>query len=197
MNNRGRLRCIVLACFPLLLALSFAHAEERDHLQTTRNIESSFIGGIGSAHIAEGHYQPNLLIWHLGVDLRRYFSGLEKYAGSLSAFVEPQVNPSFYPDNNIEIGVGLGIQYRHPITQRLSGYLLGSTGPHWITLVTLNQTNGLLFANTVGCGLYYFLRENASLHFGYRFRHLSNAGLAEPNDGINANILTLGYALFF
>ena len=44
---------------------------------------------------------------------------------------------------------------------------------------------------------YYFLSENSAMNIGYRWRHLSNAKLNMPNDGINTNFITFGYAAFF
>ena len=168
-----------------------------DHRQITKGIESTVISGIGTSNVSERRYEPILLIWHIGVDLKTYFPSLENKQGSLSVYFEPQVNPSYSPDQNIEFGLGVGIQYRYPFTESLSGYVLGSTGPHYISLVSSYQANGFIFSDTLGCGFYYFLQGNSALNLGYRFRHLSNASLAQPNNGINTNFITLGYAMFF
>src|SRR3989304_4482082 len=114
-----------------------------------------------------------------------------------SFFIETQFNPSHNPDENFEFGVTPGLQYRYPFTEKLSGYLLVSAGPHYMSLVTREQENGFIFSDTIGGGLYYFLKENFALNLGYRFRHMSNSGLAKPNDGINTNFITFGYAAFF
>ncbi|MCG6534266.1 MAG: acyloxyacyl hydrolase [Syntrophales bacterium LBB04] len=188
---------LILLCVTLSLACQAYAADPGEGRKITGDNESAFIGGIGTGTIQEGRYQPALLIWHVGFDLKKDFPGLTTHRGSLSAFFEPQFNPSHNPDNNFEFGIGVGIQYRYPLTEKIWGYLLGSIGPHYISLVTESQANGFIFSDTLGGGLYYFLSEGSAINIGYRFRHMSNAGLRYPNGGINTDILTVGYAIFF
>ena len=101
----------------VLLTLSCLHVEARADT-SRKGIETAFIGGIGTGKIPEGNYQPLLIIWRWGLDLKKYFSGLENQHGSLSALLEPQFNPVISPGDNFEFGIGMGIQYRYPVTQR-------------------------------------------------------------------------------
>ncbi len=189
---------ILLLCSVLLLSPPSAWARGNPPEQWAQaERESAFIIGIGTASIPEGKYQPLLMTWRIGRDLKKYFPRLGEIPGRFTAFLEPQLNPSHRPEDSIEFGIGIGVQYRYPFTERLAGYLSGSTGPHYMTLVTAEQARGFLFSNTLGAGLYYFMREDSALILGYRYRHLSNAGLVEPNGGINASFITLGYAVFF
>ncbi len=159
--------------------------------------ESAFITGMGTSNIPEGHYQPILLIWHLGMDLKKYFPKLKDQAGSLSFFIEPQFNPVFDPRTDFEAGVGVGLQYRHPLTERLSAYVLGVTGPHYISVITRDQANGFIFSNAAGVGLYYSLTKDSAVSVGYRLRHMSNAGIENPNGGIDSHFAVIGYSVFF
>ena len=196
MKNPAHYRLIPLLFLVAFLNSSCLHAEVRADTPQ-KGMETGFIGGIGTGEIPEGHYQPLLIIWRWGLDLKRYFSGLENHRGSLSFFIETQFNPSHNPYDNFEFGISPGLQYRYPFTEKLSGYLLASVGPHYMSLVTRDQENGFIFSDAIGGGLYYFLNENFALNLGYRFRHMSNAGIATPNGGINTNFITLGYAAFF
>lgn len=45
------------------------------------------------------------------------------------------------------------------------------------------------FCETLGIGF----RLKPSLDIGYRFRHLSNGGIRQPNGGINAHFLRIGW----
>ena len=159
--------------------------------------EMGVVTGYGSGNIPEGRYQPILLIGHFGVDLKRYISGLRNHQGTLSAFIEPQVNPVLDPSTNFEAGIGVGLQYSYPVYEPLSLYILGSTGPHYVSVVTKKQANGFLFSNVFGAGIYYYLSKDSALHVGYRYRHMSNADLAEPNGGIDTHMGVVGYSLFF
>ncbi|MDO8724275.1 MAG: acyloxyacyl hydrolase [Syntrophales bacterium] len=194
-----RIACslLPLLCLIIVLPPPFLHAAAPDHRQAGTYKESAFISGIGSGKITEGDYQPVLLMWHLGMDLKKSLPRLEKHRGSLSFFIETQFNPSHNPDANFEFGISPGFQYRYPFTEKLSGYLLVSVGPHYMSLVTRDQENGFIFSDAIGGGLYYFLNENFALNLGYRFRHMSNTGLTQPNGGINTNFITFGYAAFF
>ncbi|KAF0102891.1 MAG: hypothetical protein FD187_746 [bacterium] len=47
------------------------------------------------------------------------------------------------------------------------------------------------FGDHIGFG--WLLGEKDRYELGYRFQHLSNAGLSDPNDGINFHQIRLGY----
>jgi len=197
-NMRIARRLLPFLCLIIILPPPFIHAAAPDHHRQAGTFkESAFISGIGTGKIHEGDYQPVLLMWHLGMDLKKHITWLENHRGSLSFFIETQFNPSHNPYDNFEFGISPGFQYRYPFTEKLSGYLLASVGPHYMSLVIRDQENGFIFSDAIGGGLYYFLNENFALNLGYRFRHMSNSGLAKPNDGINTNFITFGYAAFF
>ncbi len=159
--------------------------------------ESGFITGMGTGSTSEGQYRPILLMWRLGSDLKQFINPLENHKGSLSAICEPQINPVIDPRMEVEFGVGLGLQYTYPVTPKISPYIMGTAGPHFITLPNENQANGFVFSSTIGAGLYYNLNQSSAIGIGYRYRHLSNAGLHRPNGGINTHFGTIGYSVFF
>lgn len=159
--------------------------------------ESGAILGFGTASIDEGDYQTILLIWHLGIDMKKLFPELENHKGKLSFYLEPQINPVVNPETDIECGIGLGFKYMYPITDRLFPYIMGGTGPHYISVNTKDQADGFTFSDTIGIGFYYFLTENSSINLGYRYRHMSNTGLDAPNGGIDNHFGTIGYSMLF
>jgi len=53
------------------------------------------------------------------------------------------------------------------------------------------------FNENVGLGARYFFARNWSLNVEYRYQHISNAGLAIPNKGINAEGPMLSLSYFF
>ena len=160
--------------------------------------ESGMIVGYGTGDIAGGkHYEPILLIWHLGCDLKRFIPKLEDHKGTLSVYLEPQINPVFNPETDLEFGVGVGLKYMHPITDEISAYIFGSVGPHYITVQTTDQANGFIFSDTIGAGLSFFLTGRTSVNLEYRFRHMSNADIEEPNGGIDTHFATIGYYVYF
>src|SRR5574340_181103 len=118
---RTRFLLILFSCLTILLAdQGVLAADTSENHKITGNTESALIGGIGTGNIPDGHYQPGLLIWHVGLDLKKYYPGLARHRGSLSVFLEPQVNLARNPDYNFEFGIGIGIQYRYPLTENFS-----------------------------------------------------------------------------
>ena len=64
---------------------------------------------------------------------------------------------------------------------------------HILTSTSIGNRNlgtSYLFGSDVGVG-YRFDRKGFEI--GYRFQHISNAGIKEPNDGINFHQLRLQY----
>jgi len=192
---------LLVSLFILFHGLAYGVEEPSDKTTIKNNLltESAFITGFGVSQIEEGHYQPILLIWHLGIDLKKYFPIMRNLRGDFLAYIEPQFNPAINSEMNFEFGVDLGVKYITPplIKDKLSAYILAGTGPHYISVVTRDQANGLIFSNTIGAGLYLFLTENSAINFGYRLRHISNAGLTEPNSGINTHFGIIGCSVFF
>jgi hypothetical protein len=143
----------VLAVFLLIFATQ-VYADEAAKPSYYHDLidEMGVIVGVGSGSIAEGYYNPILLIWHLGCDLKKVYPSLEKYRGTFSAYIEPQINPVFNPNTDVEFGVGVGIKYRYALTDAFSWYMMGSIGPHFITVKTQDQANGFIFSDTIGVG---------------------------------------------
>lgn len=187
----------VAAVFLALPLYAYGDSTESDFLSKLSLTESTFILGYGCADISEGDYEHIALIWHLGFDLKRIFTDLQDHQGVLSFTLEPKINPVINPETDVEIGISFGLKYRYPISESWSAYVLGSVGPHFVTVQTIDQANGFIFFDTVGGGFSYFLTKKSAVNLEYRFRHASNADIKEPNSGIDSHILAIGYSLFF
>jgi len=159
--------------------------------------EIGFITGIGYSTVSEGDYLPVPLIVHLGADMKRWFPSLANNRGVLTAFLEPQFNPVFGYDTSIEAGAGIGLKYRYPLSDVLSVYGLLSTGFLFITGNTVDQASGFNFSHAVGVGMNIYIMPGAALDLGFRARHVSNAGLREPNCGIDAYFGTIGFMITY
>ena len=153
--------------------------------------------GYGSGGLSSEDYETMLLVWHLGFDLKCLFPELKDHSGSLSGFLEPKINPVLSPRNDVEFGIGVGLKYMHPLTESLSGYVMASVGPHFITVQTPDQANGFIFFDTASLGLSFFLTPKTAVNLEYRFRHMSNAGIKQPNNGVNIHMIAIGYTMFF
>ena len=194
----------LIMCFAMLAAIFISDRVYADEnfpepgpADTRLFTESSVITGFGGGNIDEGNYQPVLLIWHIGIDLNKLCHAPKNCKSKFSLYLEPQINPVVNPETDIECGIGLGFKFMYPVTDSLSTYILAGAGPHYISVNTKKQANGFIFSDTIGVGFYYFLTKKSAVNVGYRFRHMSNIGLAKPNYGIDNHFGTIGYSIFF
>lgn len=159
--------------------------------------EVGFITGFGYGNVTEGDYFPVPLIVHLGVNMKRWVLSLRDHRGTFTAFLEPQFNFAFGAEFDIEGGIGFGLKYRYPLNDVVSAYGLVSVGPQFITVNTVDQSNGFAFADTVGIGVNLAVMPGVSLDLGLRARHLSNANFRMPNNGIDNYFGTIGFMISY
>lgn len=76
-------------------------------------------------------------------------------------------------------------------------YLEGGIGPSFNTLDVHELGTSFNFLSFGGAGLRINLGEGSYLDLGYRFRHISNAGLDERNSGINHHVAMVGMSWDF
>jgi opacity protein-like surface antigen len=84
-----------------------------------------------------------------------------------------------------------------------------ATGTRWVPFIDAGAgvagtgINGPDLATTVefdlqgGAGVQYFVASNVSISLEARYLHISNAGIKEPNLGLNGITGMLGIAFFF
>ena len=76
----------------------------------------------------------------------------------------------------------------------LRPYLEGGIGAHLMSDSEFGDRDfdiAFAFGNHLGAGVRFGADE--ALEVGYRFQHLSNASIGDPNPGINFHLLRLGY----
>jgi lipid A 3-O-deacylase len=74
-------------------------------------------------------------------------------------------------------------------------FLEAAIGAHYLSDTRINDDRdfggNFSFGSHMGFG--WLLGAKDRYELGYRFQHLSNAGISEPNDGINFHQIRLGY----
>lgn len=119
--------------------------------------------------------------WHLGVSL-------EVDVGYWS----PELG-----DNDLwEIGATPVFQVasNRPSTNRLLPFLEAGLGAHLLSNVRFSNlylSTSLQFGSHIGAGIYFGKDRRFSLV--YRFQHLSNASVKQPNPGIEFHLLQFGF----
>ncbi|HEX5647015.1 MAG TPA: acyloxyacyl hydrolase [Nitrospira sp.] len=97
------------------------------------------------------------------------------------------------------IGFTPRIKYMFVTLDRLRPYLEFAGGPFWTDLGGNidEQANEFNFVLTGGVGVSWFLTPQLAANVGYRFHHISNAGTAFPNLGLNASLPFGGFSFYF
>ncbi len=144
------------------------------------------VGGVPFVyeHLPEGRaYQPwQLLGWLTVADWKK------RGNDHLYGYVEPQLVWVTYSDgsrSDWEAGLNAGLMYQWALGGGWYVTAAVGTGPHFITAETSLQARGFIFSDNFELGLAMPLGARAQLHCRTRFRHISNAGLKEPNKGID------------
>ena len=97
------------------------------------------------------------------------------------------------------IGFTPRIKYTFVALDRIRPYLEFAGGPFWTDLGgrISEQANQFNFVLTGGIGMSWFITPQLALNAGYRFHHISNAGTAFPNLGLNASLPFAGFSFYF
>jgi opacity protein-like surface antigen len=98
-------------------------------------------------------------------------------------------------------GVGFTprIKYTFVALGRFRPYAEFAGGPFWTDLGGRihEEANQFNFVLTGGVGVSWFITPQLAFNAGYRFHHISNAGTAFPNLGLNASLPFGGFSFYF
>ena len=114
-------------------------------------------------------------------------------------YFEPQFNPvrSNRPWD-LEFGANLGFRTYWKINEQFYFYQMLGSGPHFITADVRRQAKGFIFSDNAALGVFSSLKKNGLfLNTQVRWRHISNAGLKDPNGGIDSWNVLLGVSKIF
>lgn len=127
----------------------------------------------------------------------------QKRGWSLDLLTHPQFNLTrlrpvdnvFELKNGIEFGLNCGLIARYRPLQQLGIYAGLSAGPHYVSATPARQARGFIFSDNAFAGMQVKCAEDTWIDLRIGFRHISNAGLREPNGGVN-NLMLSGGCVF-
>ncbi|MFC1658088.1 acyloxyacyl hydrolase [Candidatus Omnitrophota bacterium] len=112
--------------------------------------------------------------------------------------IEPFLGLVTQPENNMEAGTSFLFKFGlAPETWKFQPYLKVGTGMVYMTQHTREQSTQFNFISSLGAGLHYFFEEKSAFTLEYRFRHTSNAGIKDPNKGIDTYTCLFGITRIF
>jgi len=161
--------------------------------------EFAVLSGYAQANLREkDNYEIIPAMFRFGFDLKPVLKCTNE--NTIAQFaVEPFLNTAFSPNSNIETGANFMLRFGYIFMQRIGVYVEAGSGIIYMTQHTREQSTQFNFGSQAGGGLYLYLNKERSfaLNLGYRYRHVSNAGIEQPNKGINANMVIAGFSWFF
>jgi len=161
--------------------------------------EVGLLTGYGTASLDDqSDYEIIPILPQFGFDINPLARKLHvNPRGTIVGVVEPLMNVVISPGTNAEVGCSFLLKYSDHITSRIAPYIEGGFGIIYTTQHTHEQSTQYNFLSQVGVGLQFFLNEKFALTGGYRYRHMSNAGIDSPNRGINHHFALFGVSYFF
>lgn len=81
------------------------------------------------------------------------------------------------------------------LSSGISPFADAGIGAHLLSDTSLGDksySTAFQFGSLIGFGLGF--GKHGQYELGYRFQHISNAGIKKPNDGLNLHLLRFGYA---
>ena len=165
----------------LVLQLQGQHYQKRDF--TTVSLGNSIVDEL----LPEGvEYTPFTLLTSFPIWTR----------GKFTVYGESQLVQainSFNFSTEYEFGGNLGLLFIQPLSRNVNFTAAIGSGPHYVTIDTRRQADGFIFSDNVEMGFTFFIPSaNTTVNVRSRFRHISNAGLQEPNGGIDNLFLVVG-----
>lgn len=115
------------------------------------------------------------------------------YAPLFEFQLEPFVSPVSSPNANVEAGMAFMLKAGIlPETWQFQPYIKGGVGMLYMSQHTLEQGTQFNFLEQGCAGAHYYLDRHWAITGEFRFRHVSNSGIDEPNAGINTMFYLLG-----
>jgi hypothetical protein len=92
-----------------------------------------------------------------------------------------------------ELGLQLGVFSSHTFARDHFSIGVGiSSGPGYVSKTPRRQVSGFIFSNNLWLGLDIKISKNLDFGLQAGFRHQSNAGIKNPNQGINNMLFNVG-----
>ncbi len=187
----------------LTLFLSYdtqAYGENKSMEKTEKHFCDTFsiLTGCGTGSLKFN--QPDYHHIHLGLKFGwELGENQERPYGKGATFFEivPYINPVTSPSSEVEIGCEFLFKHLFCLKNNFYWYIEGGVGPVYLTKGTQYQSGGFNFNDQAGVGIQKFIGKNKAWWAGYSFRHLSNAGIKQPNVGIGTHSVLIGSTFYF
>lgn len=122
---------------------------------------------------------------------------IKSHQTNFELLVEPFTNVVVSPGTNAEIGCSFFLRYSVKLSTWIAPYLEVGLGYVYTTQHVHEQGSQSNFLTQPGIGAQFFIGKHYALTVGYRYRHMSNAGMATPNRGVDSHFGIAGLTYVF
>ena len=181
----------LLALFMLFVMTGLAYSDSGEEESKSPGLIQGIEFLTGYSHAALSHNGSYKVIPYI-VDFDFNLKNLTKKIGfappSMLQFqVEPFIGQVFHPHSNVEVGTAFMFKAGLvPETWKLQPYVKAGVGMIYASQSIPAQSTKFNFIEYGGCGAHYFIKKNFAITIEGRIRHLSNAGIKDPNHGLNS-----------
>ena len=119
-------------------------------------------------------------------------------SGNVELLVEPLAAYYYQPFGASAFGGSLVFKYNFLSFGRWMPFWDAGAGMLWTDLAPRipEQSTQFNFVLETGPGVHYFITKQFTLTLGFRFHHISNAGIGDRNLGLNAWLINAGFSFF-
>ncbi|HHT9119915.1 MAG TPA: acyloxyacyl hydrolase [Candidatus Hypogeohydataceae bacterium YC41] len=121
-----------------------------------------------------------------------FIADFDKVKGAVELELEPVLGMFVTPSNAIETGLNLLFTYNFETGTKLVPYFSAGAGFLYTNLQVHELGSEFNGSPQGGPGLKYMLNDKTAISFQTRFHHISNAGTASHNHGINSWLFLFG-----
>lgn len=119
------------------------------------------------------------------------------YRGNWELLAEFFGGAQFHPDTEYVVGIGPVLRYNFAVGHRLVPFIDAGAGLSATSIREGDLSTTFEFNLQGGLGLRWFVCNDLSLTLAAHYIHLSNAGIDNPNNGVNNITIMLGVSWFF
>jgi len=173
-----------------------------DNLDNQEKLPSNswyLLVGAGSSHPGWGATQEKVETTDIILRQKRLQTrtrGESWYLNRKSVLVEIPLTLLREPDEPAMIGFTMNVNWTFIASQRFQPFIFAGGGPVYTKAEIPGTSSRLKGSYQAGIGL-DFLLGRFGMSVEYRYHHLSNGGLKEPNAPLNSGKLLLGFRLPF
>ena len=187
-------------CFFFAAPCSYSFSDEVGDEEISNGLkEFSMMSGWGNGKLKrQDNYEVIPLYLQFGFDIKPLLKRIHcNPKGDVRFLLEPFLNTVIGPDSNVEAGCDFLVKYSHPIINKINFYIELGVGMMYSSQHTYEQATQFNFTEQAGGGLSFLFAENKTFNIGYRYRHFSNAGLDEPNGGVDVDFILCGISMLY